>query len=385
MNRVKTAILTEIISPYRIPAFNCLAANPQIDLQVLFFSETEARRKWRVAKEKILFAYQVLEGFIVRWGFQNHPIFLNPTILIKLLRENYDCIIVSGYAHPTVWLTLIYARLFGKRCLIWSESTAKDQRSQNAIKEWFKHFLVRQASGYIVPGKAQFNYLVELGASSDRIWIAPNSVDSHFFAESARKLKSQKDQIKHELKLQGEVVLYVGRLLDEKGIPDLLNAFAKLDQELNLVHLVLVGDGSKQDKYVQECHDRNLKNTIFTGFQDQELLPKYYAIADIFAFPTHSDPWGLVLNEAMESGLPIVCSDAAGASSSLIEPNSNGFVYPAGDVAALTKLLATLVHDPELRRKMGERSSEIIRNYTPEEMAQGIAEAILNLTSSKPR
>ena len=379
MTSIKVAFLTEIIAPYRIPVLNYLSINPLIELQVIFLSETESRRAWRIPKEQINFRYQVLQGFVLTRRYQDGPIFLNPSIITTLLINKYDCLIVGGYNHPSYWIALAYSRINSIRCLLWSESTLKEKRSQNSIKENFKRFLVKQASGYIVPGTAQAEYLVNLGISSKSICIAPNSVDSSFFSKNTQKLKPQKEQIKQELGLKGPVLLYVGRLLDDKGIPELLCAFEQICQKYSSVNLVLVGDGPDKEKYANECRRQELKGVLFTGFLEQEALPKYYLIADIFIFPTRSDPWGLVLNEAMLAGLPIICSSAAGAVDDLVKPEENGFIHEPGDVTGIVKYICCLLQNKELREQMGERSSQIIANYTPEKMAQSFVKAIWSL------
>ena len=379
MGKVRVAILTEIISPYRIPVFNVLAKDSRFSIEVLFLAETESRREWRIPKEEICFPYRVLKGFIVGQGYQQGAVFLNPGILATLLQQNYDCLIVGGYHHPSFWIALLYARAAGKKCLLWSESTLKDRRSKNAIKEKFKRFLVRHASGYIVPGKAQIEYLIALGSPPEPIWLAPNAVNSAFFTHEADRLKPEKEQIKQQLGLAGNVILYVGRLLDDKGIPELIDAFEQVLQSHPFANLVLVGDGPDRQKYVDRCCDRGLNRVFFAGFQDQNILPRYYAIADVFVFPTRSDPWGLVLNEAMLAGLPAICSQLAGAAADLVNPGNNGFLYSPGDLKSLTQYICLLLQDDELRRKMGMRSQQIISHYTPEKMAQGFAEAILGL------
>ncbi len=377
MGKIRVAILTEIISPYRIPVFNVLAKDARFSIEVLFLAETESRRAWRIPKEEICFPYRVLKSLIVGRSYQQGAVFLNPGILLALLQENYDCLVIGGYHHPSFWIALLYARAAGKRCLLWSESTLKDRRSNHPIKERFKRFLVRQGSGYIVPGKAQVEYLISLGSPSEPIWLAPNAVDSHFFALEAEKLCHQKVQIKQQLGIDGNVILYVGRLLDDKGIPELIHGFEQVLQVHPFANLMLVGDGPDREKYVNQCRNRGLNRVFFAGFQAQTILPRYYAIADLFVFPTHSDPWGLVLNEAMLAGLPVICSQMAGAADDLVNVGENGFLYDPDDIQSLVKYICLLLEDNELGRRMGMRSRQIVNHYTPERMAQGFAEAIL--------
>lgn len=375
MKKNKAIILTEIISPYRIPPFNYLAQDEEIDLTVFFFAETESRRSWLVEKEKIQFNYKVLWGLQLGKSYQSAPVFLNPDVIYQLWKQQPDVIICGGWHHFSHWLALVYAQMTKTPLLIWSESTLKDERSVSNIKHKLKTWIINQADGYIISGNAQKKYLLNLGAKQDRIYIAPNAVDSNFFTCETQRYRQQKTMWKDKLGINGCVILYVGRLIDEKGIPELLEAFTKLSPH-NQVTLIIVGDGSRSQDYHLFCQQNQLNNVVFTGFQPQTALPQYYGIADIFVFPTKSDPWGLVLNEAMAAGLPIICSDAAGAAPDLVVNGKNGYLVPVRDVKKLSEALQILVEDESLREKMGLYSQEIIANYTPQKMALGLKEAI---------
>lgn len=374
MKQTKVVILTEIISPYRIPPFNYLSKEVDIDLEIFFLAETESRRNWDVPKDKIEFSYRVLHGLQIGKAYQQAPVFLNPGVIYQLWLQKPDVIICGGWHHYTYWLALAYARITKTRFLIWSESTLKDERASSQIKDKLKRWIVNQASGYIVPGKAQKDYLTYFGASQEKIWIACNAVDT-IFTLSAESKSEQQQVWKQKLNLGGCVILFVGRLIDEKGIPELLQAFTLLSQDN--VTLAIVGSGASLEKYQNYCQQKKLENIIFTGFKSEDELVKYYAAADIFVFPTRSDPWGLVLNEAMAAGLPIVCSTAAGAADDLIKQEINGLIVPSCDVTSLAKALQRLIIDENLRKQMGIQSRVIINDYTPETMAQGFKEAIL--------
>ena len=155
MKKTKAIILTEIISPYRIPPFNYLAQEENIDLNIFFFAENESRRSWQVEKDKIQFDYQVLWGLQVGKSYQSAPIFFNPGVIYQLWKQQPDVIICGGWHHFTCWLALVYAQMTGTRLLIWSESTLKDERSSSKIKHKLKNWIVNQADAYIIPGKAQ--------------------------------------------------------------------------------------------------------------------------------------------------------------------------------------------------------------------------------------
>lgn len=374
-SRARVAVLTEIISPYRIPVFNALASDPRIDMEVLFFAETEERRSWQIPWDKIRFRYRLLNGALVARRYQRGPILFNPGVWGALNRGGFRTIVCFGYHHPTIWLALLWSRWRGTRALLWCESTLRDARSSGRFVEGLKRWLVRRFDGYVAAGSRQVKYLEHLGAPRERIWVAPDSVDSAFFENESERHRARKEEIRREMGIEGPVVLYVGRLLDAKGIPDLLEAFRGLIRERKAT-LVLVGDGPDRNRYESFCRERGLSDIRFEGFREQEELPRYYGIADVLAFPTHSDPWGLVLNEAMSAGLPVVCSTAAGASADLVLPGENGFLHEPGDVDALRRHMSAMLADDELRGRMGARSREIVRGFSPEKMAQGFLEAI---------
>lgn len=373
---IKVILLTEIISPYRIPPFNDLMQSENIDLEIFFLTETESRRSWYVPKDTLKFSYRVLWNVQIGKSYQNSPIYLNPGVIYRLWQQQPDVIILGGWSHLTYWLSFVYAQMMGTRLLIWSESTLKDKRTTSQWKNKLKLWMVKKAEGYIVPGKAQKDYLLYLGAKNENVWLAPNAVDTHFFSSVSELYRQDREGLKQKLNLSGMILLFVGRLIDEKGVPELLAAFQEL-QTLKSVTLVIVGDGPQSQMYQDYCRQYSLNTVVFSGFQNQNALVQYYAIADIFVFPTRTDPWGLVLNEAMAASLPIVCSSAAGAVDDLVEQGGNGFIFPVGDVTRFAEALQQLVDDDDLRKRMGKRSHQIILNYTPQIMAQGFREAIV--------
>ncbi len=374
---VRVALLTEIISPYRIPVFNELAADKRIDLDVLFFSESEGRRNWRVPWERIRFKHRVLPGVLIARRYQGGPVFFNPGVLTALRQGKYQAVICFGYHHPTIWLALLWCRFSRARALLWSESTLRDARSLSALVEWLKRRLLRRFDGFVAAGKSQAEYLRHLGAPDGKTWVAPDAVDSDFFTAQSTIHRDRKRETKQSLGVEGPIILYVGRLLDAKGIPELLHAFERVVSQTQAT-LILVGDGPDRARYQDYCGERGLTAIRFEGYCPQEELPCCYGIADVFVFPTRSDPWGLVLNEAMCAGLPVICSIAAGAAADLVQPGRNGLLHEPRDVETLEEHMLTLLGDEELRRRMGNASRDIIADFSPRKMAQGFYDALFS-------
>src|SRR5208282_1157569 len=157
---------------------------------------------------------------------------------------------------------------------------------------------------------------------------------------------------------------------------DLLEAYAKLEAGLRSeVALVFVGDGVSREDLAQQAKQISPGVVCFPGFAQREHLAALYALAETLVLPTHSDPWGLVVNEAMACGLPIIASSVAGCSADLVEDGWNGYVVPPRDLEKLRVAMETVVRQPELRHQMSARSLERIRDYSPEACAEGLAAA----------
>jgi glycosyltransferase involved in cell wall biosynthesis len=190
----------------------------------------------------------------------------------------------------------------------------------------------------------------------------------------------RRDAARHRLALglPARFFLFAGRLVQEKGTFDLLDAYEALAPEVRKeMGLVFVGDGAVRSTLQRRAAIINPGSIRFAGFAQREQLPAYYALAEVLVFPTHTDPWGLVVNEAMACGLPVISSSAAGCVADLVESGWNGRVVSARDIRQLASAMDELARDAELRSLMGKRSKERIRQYSPGAWAAGMANVAL--------
>lgn len=239
-----------------------------------------------------------------------------------------------------------------------------------------KRKFISACRAYIVPGKASREYLETLGVGDKPIFTAPNAVDIERFATLAEAARAHADEIRGVEGLPDRYFLYAGRITREKGVFYLLEAYARLSQERrSRVGLVFVGDGAARSRLMKRAKELDGSRVIFPGFVQRDNLAKYYALADALVLPTYSDPWGLVVNEAMASGLPIVVSKAAGCAEDLVRHGWNGFVVRPREVGRLAEALGSLADDRELVRLMSQRSVERIQNFSPQICAAGLAMA----------
>jgi len=374
----KTVILTEIIAPYRIPVFNALARREDIDLHVMFLAETDqALRQWHVYKNEISFSHQILPSW--RWRVGKTNFLINRGVWSALNTVTPEVIICGGYNYAASWEALLWSRRHRADFVLWSESNGQDARAGRPWVESLKAYFLRHCDRFVVPGKAAFEYLKSLGSSDARISTAPNAVDNALFASRAEAARLQAAEIREKLKLPSRFILFVGRLVLEKGVFDLLEAYAKLESGLRSeVGLVFAGDGVSREELVQRAKAISPGVVCFPGFAQREDLATLYALAEALVLPTHSDTWGLVVNEAMACGLPIIVSSVAGCSSDLVEDGWNGYVVPPRDPVKLSVAIVSLVGQLELGKKMSARSLERIRNYSPQACADGLAAAAIS-------
>jgi len=374
----RLVLITEIIAPYRIPVFNALARRSELDLHVIFLAETdETLRQWHVYTNEIHFSYRILQSR--RWRVGKHGLLINRGLLSALNKLDPQIIICGGYSYVASWEALLWARRHRVEFVLWSESNRSDSRSERPWVEWLKANFLRRCDRFVVPGKASFEYLKLLGSPSTKILTAPNAVNNSWFATGAENARLRANEFRQKMNLPSRFILFVGRLIPEKGVFDLLAAYAKLESSLRSeVGLVFVGDGVSRAELVKQAAPIAPGAVLFPGFAQREDLAGLYALAEFLVLPTHSDPWGLVVNEAMACGLPIIVSSVAGCSADLVEDGWNGYVVPSQDVQKLSAAIDSLARQPELRRQMTARSLERIRNYSPEACADGLAAAALS-------
>lgn len=375
--KTKIMLIHNIITPYIIPLFNRLASMPQIDLYVYFMAASEKNRKW-IPELGSQFKYKVLPGFSLNFFakdlFSYH---INLSIIWELIRNHYDIILSAGYASFTNQIAFFYSKICKKPFILWSGSTINEPSSLRKVSLPLVKFIVRHSDALIAYGTRAKDYLIHLGASPERIFVAYNTVDVDFLGQQSSKLKIKKKELKDELGIRNKaIVLYVGQLVERKGVKYLLKAYAQLKGEFD-VALLIVGDGIQKNELEDLCAKEDIQDAFFVGYKQLEELPAYYAASDIFVLPSTEEVWGLVLNEAMACGLPVITTDKVGASVDLIKEGVNGYVVEAKNVERLYQAMKKILSNPELKQSMGNKSQQIINDgFRLEDAKQGFANTI---------
>jgi len=199
-----------------------------------------------------------------------------------------------------------------------------------------------------------------------------NTVDVEAFSRSAERASRDPEMPEWRKRFPERNVLFVGQMIPRKGVPELIEAFRAVSNEG--FGLILVGDGPMWEKYKAEY--AKVPGLFWEGYRQPLELSRYYAVADALVMPSKLEVWGLVVNEAMASGLPVIATTCSGATEDLILEGETGAAYESGDTAALTRLLTSVVEDPKRWKTMGSNAAERIRRFGPECYAESFCRAV---------
>lgn len=367
----RVCIVTSIVAPYRTPVFDLLASDSRITLRVLYLAESEPHRKWAPDWESMSHDGILLKDALV---LKRHHSWVHVFArgLVKQLRAwGPDVVIAGGWdqiPHQTAYLL---RKILGYKFLWWVESNARDSRVRGRLSARLKGRLARGADGVIVPGSASASYVMDLGVDTSRVFVAPNTVDHQFFRKSSAAQRGNNENTRY---------LFVGRLEPTKGVQVLLDAWYGMRDEA--AELVIVGDGPLRGEVLSYVEQMDSRSVHWLGHLDMETLAREYAAADVFVFPSLSDPWGLVLNEAQSAGLPVITTSAPGAVDDLIHHGENGLVVDPNDSQQLLRAMKQLCADVGRRRQMRRESARTGTQFIPEVCARGIVDACRSVTGT---
>jgi glycosyltransferase involved in cell wall biosynthesis len=245
------------------------------------------------------------------------------------------------------------------------------------LKQVVLPHVVPQAAGWLVPGSLALEHIEHYGARRERAVIFPLTIDVDEFARRADSFRPERDSIRRELGLAPTtvVVLQVGRLVHLKAADVLIRAVAAADAPL-----LLVGDGP-EERRLRALAETLGASVTFTGLLENDELVRMYVAADVFVLASRRETWGVVVNEAMAAGLPLVVSDQVGAGRDLVVAGRNGEVVPADDVDALASALRDLKADPARRETYGRASKEAISDWGYEKSVDSFLELVAKVTS----
>jgi glycosyltransferase involved in cell wall biosynthesis len=359
VNILKILWITNIPSPYRVDFFNGLGR--YCDLTVLFEKPSSKERDASWNK----FDFKSFNGIILEGIEIDTDKSLSLTVIKYLSKNKYDHIVVANTVTPTGIIAIQYMKLLGIPYIL--EGDGAFPKSGQGMKERFKMHLIKGAKAYFSTAKPHDNYYLKYGANREAIFRYPfTSIKGNDLLRNPLN-SYEKKKFKNRIGVkEDKMILSIGQFIYRKGFDILLNACSDLDRN---VGVYIIG-GQPTDEYLSLIEKLKLTNIYFEGFKKKELLSDYFKAADLFVLPTREDIWGLVINEAMASGLPVITTNRCIAGLELITDNYNGFLVSINDAENLSEKINLVVNNDQLRESMGRNSLQKIKSYTIEEMVK---------------
>jgi len=327
LHSLKVVFYSIVPSPYQRDLFYELSHRPEVDLKVYYLENSHPDNPW---PDKPLQPYeQVLSGGYLSWGKSRFHYNWHWPLL-----ENTDVVVLNGYQNLIAQL-ILHTQAKQIPCLFWGEKMVADT---TGIKGQLQRILTKrleQCQAIVAigsqakqdyqqrfPGKPVFNipYYCDLAQFSQNLPQRPRSPIT---------------------------ILFCGQMISRKGLDVLLQAFEQVIQSGLQARLLLVGREAELPEMMQKLPLTVQQQIEFAGFQAPDDLPKFFQQADLFVLPSRYDGWGVVVNQALGAGLPIICSDAVGAAHDLVEPGVNGCIVPSGDAESLFQALNRYLQNPD--------------------------------------
>lgn len=356
---MKILWLTNIPSPYRVDFFNELGKYCQ--LTVLFEREfsLERDKSWKQ------FSTENFQAIFLKGKRIGVAESFCPSVKKYLKKNEYDYIVVTNFSSFTGMIAIQYMKR--KKIPYVIEGDGAFAGSGKGLKERVKKYLLSSAQLYLGTAEEHDKYYLTYGAKQEKIFRYPFSSIRKNDVLSKCVSDTEKAHLKQSLGMTESVVLLaVGQFIPRKGYDVLIKAMAKQSKE---VGCYIVG-GEAPKEYCELAERLGVQNVHFVGFTKKEALKRYYRAADVFVHPTREDIWGLVVNEAMAQGLPVISTNRCIAALELIQEGKSGYVVPVEEIEALADKIGKLSMDKSLRVSMAEKALRIICGYTIEEMAK---------------
>jgi glycosyltransferase involved in cell wall biosynthesis len=376
------AVITNIPRPYRAALFATLKrhlAEAGLELHVLYVSDP--RKHARRGSQSAMVIDPAMESFVpginLRRGYEGVvPIPLGLPGVLAHLRP--VCVVTGGFGVSAAIAARWCRRARVPHVIWWGGWPGCDDVSGGARLALRKH-IVRRAAGFITYGTAAADYLVTLGAPRDRVFCAWNTVDLEGIAASARAAKTRRSELSEKYALAVMNLLFVGSLVERKGVRELVEAALASKPASSDWALHFAGGGPLTNEIETTVLAAGKEaNFRFHGFMPPSDVAELLGLVDGFLLPTKQEAWGLVINEAMACGVPVVVSPLAGATRDLIEDGVTGYVVDPTDVQAMAGAVTRLLSDDHECRGVGEAGADAVRaKASLDKSAEGFVAGVL--------
>jgi len=370
----RIALVWEHFGPYHLARYRALReACPENRVIALEMSSGTSTYKW--SRESDASEVHSLEYEKPAEDLTATQVYLRARRFFKKCR--IGAVFVPSYWPPTAFAIMLAARSVGAAVILMNESHELTAKAAG-IGAWSKRKIIGSADAALVGGSPHKTYIESMGLNPSRIFLGYDAIDNKFYNASARDARIAGGSTRDKLGLPHRYFLSVGRIEPKKNIVTLVRAYiaARIGATSGFPRLVIVGSGSMMNAVREICLSASLvilerssgsaetefanADVYLLGFRQIRELPSIYAFADAFILPSSEEEWGLVVNEAMASGIPVVVSQNAGCAADLVSDGINGYRFDPFDIEQLARQLRKLSEDEDLRRSMGRAALETI-------------------------
>ncbi len=392
---IRVAHLAGQPAPSAVPLYRRLGADPRLDFTVYYGSSDGVTPYDDGYGQPIAWDADLTAGYrsvFLRtadrtpglgthfWATRNWD------IVPILLRESYDVLWMAGYYSATYLMAALAQRAARGALMFREEQTLLDPRSfaNVVLKQLVVRPYLRLGYGLYISSENR-RWLENHGLPEERLFATPYTVDNEYFQDRARELDGERARLRASFGIApdaGPVIVSVSRLIPKKQPTFLLEAFRRVRERHRCV-LLIAGSGPAERELREHVREEGVEDVVFAGFLNRSEVAGAYAVADVFALLSREkETFGLVVNEAMNFGVPVVVSDRVGCALDLVSNGYNGYIVSARDAGQAAAAFEQLVTSDELRRRMGAASRERIDTWSVEQSAQGIVDAALAATAN---
>lgn len=377
---------------YHAPIWQALAATPGIELKVHYFSDQSVRGVVDPGfGVPVVWDTPLLSGyeyqFVTRSADLTRPWSVGLADARDVLKgERYDWVMIHGYTHRFERQIISAAKHLGVKVLMRGEFADHGTRGwlRRVLRDAYLRWFYSNVTAFCYIGANAKRHLLHRGISEDQLFFSPYSVDTDLFER--QRLQFERASSRESLGLQNDVfvLLFSGKLIPRKQPLLILEALRRV-RDRGRIALIIVGDGPQRELVMTQGKDILGDRFVFAGFVNQSQVGRYMAAADAFVLPSTYETWGLVVNEAMQFGLPVITSDTVGCHLDLILEAETGFTFPCGDANALASKIDYLLHHREQAQKMGQSARQRVLGFSTRASAKGIVDALNSRLPKKGR
>jgi glycosyltransferase involved in cell wall biosynthesis len=384
----KLAIITSHPIQYYAPWFRYLAADASLELRVFYlwdFGVTQQKDKdfqrsiqWDIPL-LIGYDYEFVPNVSSRPGTNHFWGLQNPSLIQQVGNYQPDAVLLMNYNYASLYHFLWHWQQTPLLFRGDSHHLFPGTGLKEGLRRLWISLIYQRFAGCLYVGQGNHGYFRDHGVPADRLFFSPHAIDNARFLDQAESAAQQAALWKAELGIPENhaVILFAGKLIEKKRPLDLLHAFLQAD--LPQVSLLFVGSGILESELRTQA--ANHPQVYFAPFQNQSLMPRTYAIADLVVLPSYGagETWGLAINEAMCLAKPVLVSNHVGCAADLVRPDHNGLIFPAGDVSALAESLQIAFADRQRLQQWGMASRQMIHHYSYTQTTQGLKLALNEL------